>query len=158
QVIMALLEDGIAGRILPADSAAFLTDYYRQKGVTVLPHTVVASVERQGGTILLRTKDIISGAARSDEVDGVVAGLEILANTNLASQAGLAVEDGVVVDQFLRTSQPDIYAAGDIALAFNSALGRRVRVEHENNARVMGKAAGKAMARHLAGAEAEPFD
>ncbi len=158
QVIMALLEDGIAGRILPADAALYLNDYYRQHQVTVLPHSEVVSLERQGKVIVLRTKDIASGATRLDEVDAVVAGLGVTPNTDLAREAGLTVEDGVVVDQFLRTSQPDIYAAGDIALAYNSALGRRVRVEHENNARVMGKAAGKAMARHLAGAEAEPYD
>ena len=158
QVTMALLEDGIAGRILPADSAAFLNDYYRQHNVTVMPHTEVVSIERQGKVIVLRTKDIASGATRADEVDAVVAGLGVTPNIDLARAAGLTVEDGVVVDPFLRTSQPDIYAAGDIALAYNSALGRKVRVEHENNARVMGKAAGKAMARHLAGAEAEPYD
>ena len=158
QVTMALLEDGIAGRILPADSAAFLNDYYRQHGVTVLPHTEVAGIERQGKVILLRTKDMVSGEKRTDEVDAVVAGLGVTPNTDLAREAGLTVEDGVAVDKFLRTSQPDIYAAGDIALVYNSALGRKVRVEHENNARVMGKAAGKAMARHLAGVEAEPYD
>jgi 3-phenylpropionate/trans-cinnamate dioxygenase ferredoxin reductase subunit len=158
QVIMALLEDGIAGRILPADSAAFLNEYYRQHGVTVLPHTEVVSIERQGKVILLRTKDIASGQQRTDEVEAVVAGLGVTPNIDLAREAGLTVEDGVVVDKFLRTSQPDIYAAGDIALAYNSALGRAVRVEHENNARVMGKAAGKAMAQHLTGVEAEPYD
>jgi 3-phenylpropionate/trans-cinnamate dioxygenase ferredoxin reductase subunit len=158
KVTMALLEEGIAARILPIDSALFLNDYYRQRGVTVLPKTEVVSIERHGKVILLQTKDSGTGKHRTDEVDGVVAGLGITANTDLAKDAGLSVEDGVVVDMFLRTSQPDIYAAGDIALAYNSALDRRVRVEHENNARVMGKAAGKAMARHLAGAEAEPYD
>jgi len=158
QVIMAFLEDGIAARILPAESALFLNEYYRQRGVTVLPRTEVVSIERRGKVILLQTKDTTSGAHRTDEVDGVVAGLGIVPNTDLAREAGLTVEDGVLVDKFLRTSQPDIYAAGDIASAYNSALGQRARVEHENNARVMGKAAGKAMARHLAGAEAEPYD
>jgi len=158
QVVMGFLEDGIAARILPADSAQFLNEYYRQRGVTVLPHTEVISIERKGKVILLQTKDNGTGAHRTDEVDGVVAGLGIIPNTDLAQEAGLTVEDGVVVDKFLRTSQPDIYAAGDIACAYTSALGQRVRVEHENNARVMGKAAGVAMARHLAGAEAEPYD
>jgi 3-phenylpropionate/trans-cinnamate dioxygenase ferredoxin reductase component len=158
QVIMGFLEDGIAARVLPADSALFLNEYYRERGVTVLPHTEVVSIERQGTRILLQTKDNVTGAHRTDEVDAVVAGLGIIPNTDLAKEAGLNVEDGVVVDKFLRTSQPDIYAAGDIALFYNPALGQRIRVEHENNARAMGKAAGKAMARHLAGAEAEAYD
>src|SRR5262249_51857154 len=156
QVIMALLEDGIAGRILPADSSAYLNEYYRGKGVTVLPHTEVLSIERHGNVTTLRTKDTVTGKQRTDEVDGVVAGLGVSPNTDLAREAGLTVSDGVEVDRFLRTSQPDIYAAGDIASFYNPALDRKLRVEHENNARSMGKAAGKAMARHLAGAEAEP--
>ena len=64
----------------------------------------------------------------------------------LAEQAGLAVEDGILVDEHLRTSQEAIYAAGDVARFPNPALGRRVRVEHEDNANTMGAAAGRNMA------------
>jgi 3-phenylpropionate/trans-cinnamate dioxygenase ferredoxin reductase subunit len=157
QVVMAFLEEGIADRVLPRDSSLFLNDYYRQRGVTVLPNTEVANIERQGDKIVVHTRNGKTGERRVDEVDAVVGGLGITPNIELAKNAGLAVEEGVVVDEFLRTSQPDIYAAGDIALFYNPALDRRLRVEHENNARAMGKAAGKAMARHLAGAEAEPY-
>jgi NADPH-dependent 2,4-dienoyl-CoA reductase/sulfur reductase-like enzyme len=62
------------------------------------------------------------------------------------------VENGIVVDKHLLTSAPDIYAAGDVANFFHSALGKRVRVEHEDNAVRMGKLAG----RNMAGA-AEPY-
>jgi len=64
----------------------------------------------------------------------------------LAEQAGLRVENGIVVDELLRTSVPEIFAAGDVANFFNPALGMRMRVEHEDNATTMGAAAGKAMA------------
>ena len=57
-------------------------------------------------------------------VDGAVAGLGIEPNDKLAQAAGLKVEDGIVVDEFLRTSHPDIYAAGDVARFFNPALGK----------------------------------
>jgi 3-phenylpropionate/trans-cinnamate dioxygenase ferredoxin reductase component len=76
----------------------------------------------------------------------VVAGLGIAPNTDLAKSVGLAVDDGIVVDEWLRTSHTDIYAAGDVAAFHNPALGKRVRVEHEDNANVMGRAAGEAMA------------
>ncbi len=157
QVVMMFLEGAIADRILPGDSAMFLNEYYRQHGVMVLPDREVVSLERKGDKVVLQTRSQKTGERRTDEVDGVVGGLGIIPNTDLAKAAGLQVEDGVVVDEFLRTSQPDIYAAGDIALFHNPALGRRLRVEHENAARTMGKAAGRAMARHLAGAEAEPY-
>jgi 3-phenylpropionate/trans-cinnamate dioxygenase ferredoxin reductase component len=58
------------------------------------------------------------------------------------------VEHGIVVDRHLRTSRPDVYAAGDVARFFQPALHRYVRIEHEDNARRMGRTAGRAMAGH----------
>ncbi len=83
----------------------------------------------------------------------MIAGLGLLPNTELAEQAGIEVENGIVVDEQLHTSQPDVFAAGDVAAFTSPALGRRIRVEHEDNARVMGQAAG----RNMAGA-GEPYD
>ena len=65
---------------------------------------------------------------------------------DLARQIGLEVTDGVVVDEYLRSSREDIYAAGDAANFHNPALDRRVRVEHEDNANTMGEIAGRNMA------------
>src|SRR6266566_656637 len=79
-------------------------------------------------------------------VDVIVAGLGIVPNVELAEQAGLHVENGIVVDELLRTSAPDVYAAGDVANFFNPALGTRIRVEHEDNANTMGAAGGRSMA------------
>jgi NADPH-dependent 2,4-dienoyl-CoA reductase/sulfur reductase-like enzyme len=60
--------------------------------------------------------------------------------------AGLEVDNGIVVDEALRTSHPDIYAAGDVAAFYNPALDQRIRVEHEDNANTMGQVAGRSMA------------
>jgi NADPH-dependent 2,4-dienoyl-CoA reductase/sulfur reductase-like enzyme len=79
-------------------------------------------------------------------VDGVVAGLGIEPNVKLAQEAGLRVENGIVVDEFLQTSHPDIFAAGDVAAFYSPALRRRLRVEHEDNANTMGHWAGRNMA------------
>jgi NADPH-dependent 2,4-dienoyl-CoA reductase/sulfur reductase-like enzyme len=79
-------------------------------------------------------------------VDAVVAGIGITPNTELATKAGLAVENGVVVDEHLRTTHPDVFAAGDVARFTAPSLGTRIRVEHEDNALTMGRAAGRAMA------------
>ena len=65
---------------------------------------------------------------------------------SLARAAGLTVKDGIEVDPQLRTSRPDIYAAGDVASFQNPALGKRIRVEHEDNANTMGAIAGRNMA------------
>ena len=86
-------------------------------------------------------------------VAGLVAGLGIALNIALAQAAGLAVDDGIVVDADLRTSHPDIYAAGDVAAFHQPVLNKRLRVEHEDNANTMGWLAG----RNRAG-EAVPYD
>jgi NADPH-dependent 2,4-dienoyl-CoA reductase/sulfur reductase-like enzyme len=82
-----------------------------------------------------------------------VAGIGIEPNVELAESIGLATDNGIVVDQFLRTSQPDIYAAGDVAAFHNPALDKRMRVEHEDNANTMGRLAGRNMA-----GKSEPYD
>jgi 3-phenylpropionate/trans-cinnamate dioxygenase ferredoxin reductase subunit len=66
-------------------------------------------------------------------------------NAGLAEDAGLDVDNGVLCDQSLRTSDPDVYAAGDIAHWFNPLFGQRVRVEHWANANDGGQAAARAM-------------
>jgi NADPH-dependent 2,4-dienoyl-CoA reductase/sulfur reductase-like enzyme len=75
----------------------------------------------------------------------VVVGIGAVPNTGLAADAGLDVDNGILTDDALRTSDPDIFAAGDVANSFNPLLGRRVRVEHWGNALAGGPAAAKSM-------------
>ncbi len=147
QVSMVFPENSISENAFPKDLSKFLNEYYRLNGVEVLAGESVVSVQKEGDHILART-----GSGRVLEVDGVVAGIGIHPNLDLAKQAGLETENGIVVNEQLQTSQPDIYAAGDVANFFHSGLGRRVRVEHEDNAVQMGTTAG----RNMAGAS-EPY-
>ncbi|MEO5831401.1 MAG: FAD-dependent oxidoreductase, partial [Rhodanobacter sp.] len=78
-------------------------------------------------------------------------------NTALAEQAGLAVDNGIVVDAQLRTSDADIWAAGDVANFHSTALDRRMRVEHEDAAVSMGRHAGRAMTGITEAYTATPF-
>ena len=107
----------------------------------VVAGDAVTSLEKTGDRSIVRTR-----AGRSFEVDGVVAGIGIRPNLELAQQAGLQVGNGIVVNEHLLTSAPDIFAAGDVAKFYHSALGKGVRVEHEDNALRMGKLAGRNMA------------
>ena len=141
KVVMVFPEESIGANIYPHDLSGFLNDYYREKGVEVVPDDLVASLEQIGDRSTVRTK-----SGRVFEVDGVIAGIGIRPNLGLAQQAGLLVENGIIVDEHLLTSAPDIFAAGDVANFFHSALGKRVRVEHEDNAIKMGKMAGRNMA------------
>jgi NADPH-dependent 2,4-dienoyl-CoA reductase/sulfur reductase-like enzyme len=141
KVTMVFLEDAIGGLVFPTDLAHFLNDYYRGKGVEIITNDSVASVQKEGERIIVRT-----GSGRLIETDGVVAGIGIRPNVDLAKDAGLKIENGIVVNERLETSLPDIYAAGDAVNFFHAALGKRVRVEHEDNAVFMGKLAGQNMA------------
>ena len=141
KVVMVFPDNAISDSIFPADLAEFLNEYYRLNGVDLVTGDSVASVQKDGDRLLVRT-----GSGRLIEADGVVAGVGIHPNLELAKQAGLQIDNGIVVNEQLQTLDPDIYAAGDAANFFHSALGKRVRVEHEDNAVQMGKLAGRNMA------------
>jgi 3-phenylpropionate/trans-cinnamate dioxygenase ferredoxin reductase subunit len=91
------------------------------------------------------------------DAEMVVVGIGVTPNTGLAEDAGLEVDNGVLCDQSLRTSDPDVYAAGDIAHWFNPLLGQRVRVEHWANANDGGEAAARAMLGQEAVYDVVPF-
>jgi NADPH-dependent 2,4-dienoyl-CoA reductase/sulfur reductase-like enzyme len=141
EVVMVFRGPAICSGRFPAGLCEFLNDYFRKKGVQLFPEDSISAMQRSGNGWSVRT-----GAGKEFVVDAVVAGLGIEPNVDLARQASLQVEDGVVVDEFLRTSHPEIYAAGDVAAFYNPALGQRIRVEHEDNANTMGKCAGSNMA------------
>lgn len=147
-VTLVVTGNAIGDRLYPADLACFLNGYYQEKGVEVLTHERAVGIESRGDQYALKT-----GSGREIIVDGVVAGIGIEPETALAKEAGLEVEDGVVVDRFLRTNAPDIFAAGDVAAFWDATLGKRRRVEHEDNAKTMGRRAGRNMA-----GEAESYD
>ncbi len=159
EVVLLFPASVICERMFPRELGDFITKYYREKGVEVLAGERAAGLERHSDSFVLKTT-----SARELTVDGVIAGLGIEPNVELAQSAGIRVEEGIVVDEFLRTSHPDIYAAGDVAAFYNPALRRRLRVEHEDNANTMGKLAGQNMAglpqryRHLPFFYSDLFD
>ena len=141
KVTMLVPEQGVSARVFPADLSGFVTDYYRGKGVEMRIGEGLASLEQRGGKVVIKTT-----AGKEFPADVLVAGLGIVPNIEIAEHAGLRVDNGIVVDEWLRTTRPEIYAAGDVANFPSAALGRHVRVEHEDAANSMGRAAGLAMA------------
>ncbi|HEX7581813.1 MAG TPA: FAD-dependent oxidoreductase [Gaiellaceae bacterium] len=144
-VTMVFPEAAIAARLFPAPLAEFVTGYYREKGIEVLTGETVASV---------RDGHLTTGAGRKLEADVVVAGLGIVPATELAEAAGLAVDNGIVVDEYGRAGgRDDVFAAGDVANFPIPALEKHTRVEHEDHANSHGKAVGA----NMAGA-GQPYD
>lgn len=139
-VAMVFPEAGIGGQQFPVDLSTFLNQYYEENGVTVVPGANIEAIEGGHGHVHVVTD------AGVLHVDAVVAGIGIEPNTSLAEATGLEVDDGVVVQPSLQTSDPNIYAAGDVARFYNPALDRKMRVEHEDNANTMGEMAGRSMA------------
>jgi NADPH-dependent 2,4-dienoyl-CoA reductase/sulfur reductase-like enzyme len=90
-------------------------------------------------------RQVVTSAGTVLDADFVIAGIGAAPNVSLAADAGLDVEGGIATDASLRTSDPDIFAAGDVASAFNPLLGRRITVQHWSNALNGGPAAARAM-------------
>ncbi len=140
--VTLIFEDLTLGeRHFPKKFSRFLNAYFTEQGVRLVPGQNVKSI------VPVHDKwKVTTHREESFFADGVIAGLGIVPNVQLAQAAGAACEDGIVVDEFLCTSLPDIWAAGDVANFFSPHLEKRVRIEHEDAANSMGSAAGRNMA------------
>ena len=141
KVTMIFPEQFILQKVLPGDLAAFVTEYYRSKGVKVLGGDVPTDVRRAEGRIVTTTK---SGKKISGDMAIAAIGLNL--HVEMAKQAGLKVENGIAVNSYLQTSDPRIFAAGDVAFFPAPSLDKSIRIEHWNNAQSQGKHAGENMA------------
>jgi 3-phenylpropionate/trans-cinnamate dioxygenase ferredoxin reductase subunit len=127
--------------VLGPEAAAIFANLHRDHGVDLRSQVAVAELTGSNGAV---TGVILSDGSRID-ADMVLVGVGITPNTQLAAEAGLDVDNGILVDEHLRSSDVNIFAAGDVANAYNPRLDRHIRVEHWANARRQGATAGKAM-------------
>jgi 3-phenylpropionate/trans-cinnamate dioxygenase ferredoxin reductase subunit len=127
-------------RVLGTEVGAVYRDIHLDHGVQMLMGTGVEAFE--GGTAVERVR---TNDGRELECDFVVVGVGVQPRTALAAQAGLAVDNGVLVDEHLQTEAPDVFAAGDVANAYHPFYGERIRVEHWANALHQGPVAARAM-------------
>ena len=135
-------------RVLGPELGAIYRDIHSEHGVNLLADTGLEAFEGEGEVEAVRTAD-----GNRIEADFVVVGVGVAPRTGLASAAGIEVDNGILVDAHLRTSAPDVFAAGDVANAEHPLFGRRIRVEHWANALNQGPAA----ARSMLGAD-QPYD
>jgi NADPH-dependent 2,4-dienoyl-CoA reductase/sulfur reductase-like enzyme len=143
RVTMVFPESRLLERVAPEELSAALHDKYASYRVRILTGT---KPERLEGATHVRTAVLDNGETL--DVDLVVMGVGIRLNDELAREAGLEMGErgAVLVDEFLRTSDPDIYAAGDIAAWPDPTYGKRLRVEHWDVAFRQGMRAGRNMA------------
>jgi len=121
--------DRLMGRALPAEIGAAFDALHRENGVDVRLDTGIESIK---GTD--KVQAVITSTGDRLEADGVIVGVGIIPDTALAAAAGLEVANGITVDEFCRTSDPAIYAAGDVTDHPNPLVGRRLRLESWQNA------------------------
>ncbi len=141
EVSMVFPGPHLVDRVFPEPLARALQAGFAERGVHVLAGDRPASITRSGKHFIVRTEQ-----GRRIGADLAVAGIGITPNLTLAAQAHLQTGDGVVVNEHLQTSDPDIYAAGDNAYFPYPSLGRSMRVEHWDNSLNQGRCAGRNMA------------
>ena len=132
--------DMLCARALTPDMAAYLLDVHRGRGVDVRLGAAVEALTGEGRVTGARLAGGETLAATA-----VVIGIGIVPNVELARAAGIAVDNGIRVDALCRTSDPDIFAAGDVTNHPNRLLGRNIRLESWENAQNQGIAAARAM-------------
>jgi 3-phenylpropionate/trans-cinnamate dioxygenase ferredoxin reductase subunit len=128
-------------RVLGAEVAQVFAALHREHGVDLRFGVQVAEITSAGG----RASGVLLADGTHVAADAVIVGVGITPNVQLAEAAGLEVSNGIVVDSQLRSSDPDIFAAGDVANAYHPLLGKRIRVEHWANALNQPSTAARAM-------------
>jgi 3-phenylpropionate/trans-cinnamate dioxygenase ferredoxin reductase subunit len=140
---VAVVEAGpqLMGRVVPAELAGTVADVHRARGVRI--HIGVRP------EAFLGTADGVRAVALSDgsliAADGVLVGIGVLPRTELAERAGIAVDDGIVVDEHFRTSDEHVFAAGDVARVFHARERRHLRTESWRAAGAQGRGAAASM-------------
>jgi 3-phenylpropionate/trans-cinnamate dioxygenase ferredoxin reductase subunit len=139
-------------RIFGSEIGSFYRDVHRDHGIEMRLGEGVEAFEGDGTVTGVRTSE-----GRVVACDLAVVGVGVTPRVQLAQDAGLAVENGVLVDEQLRTSAPNVFAAGDVANATHPFYGRRIRVEHWSNALNQGRAAGRSMVDQLDAYDRIPY-
>lgn len=141
QVTVIEAQPHIWARFVDATLAGFFQDYCTQKGITFYTNEMVTEIRGQD-----RPSSVITRSGRELPCDFICIGVGIIPNVELAQQAGLEVNNGIVVNEYLQSSHPDIYAAGDVVNYPDPIFGKRRRVEHWGHAEYCGLLAGQNMA------------
>jgi 3-phenylpropionate/trans-cinnamate dioxygenase ferredoxin reductase subunit len=134
------LTPALLSLVVDVETSAFVTAYLQQQGVTILTDTAATQFMGVQG----RVRAVATNTGKAIAADLVAVGVGIALNTELAAAAGLTVDNGIVVNEYLQATA-SIFAAGDIARYYSPPLGRHLRVEHYDVALQHGRLAGANM-------------
>jgi 3-phenylpropionate/trans-cinnamate dioxygenase ferredoxin reductase subunit len=135
-------------RVLGQQIGDVVASVHRDNGVEMLLKDGVAAFEGDS-----RVQRVVTTNGRRIECDFVVVGIGVQPDVDVVGESGIATDNGILVDEYCRTNVADIFAAGDVANHYHPLFGRRMRVEHWQNAMQQGAAA----ARNMLGQQ-QPYD
>ena len=125
-------------RILQRVTAPVMSDFYRrvhgEEGVQILENVIASEIKEADGEI-----EVLTSCKKSFKADMVIIGIGVVPNVELAERAGLKTGNGIEVNEFCQTSDPNIYAAGDVTWHYNPIYKEHVRLESVPNATEQGK-------------------
>lgn len=136
QVTVLEAQPRILQRVTVPEISAFYARVHREEGVQIIPNATLASIN--GKTAV---ESVTCADGTTIKADLVIIGIGVVPATDLAKDAGLEVDNGIIVDEYARTSDKDIVAAGDCTHHFNDIYGRKVRLESVQNATDQAKVA-----------------
>jgi 3-phenylpropionate/trans-cinnamate dioxygenase ferredoxin reductase subunit len=132
----------LMGRVVPLEMAEAIAALQRERGVTIRTSTRPVAFDSNGDGV----RGVVLDDGEVLPADAVLIGIGVVPRTELASSAGLATDDGVVVDEYFQTSEQSIFAAGDVARVYHCAQQRHVRIEQWEPAQGQGRHAAMSMA------------
>lgn len=141
EVTMIFPSATLCRRVFPEKLGLAVQQHFQGRGIRVIPSDFPTSISKSGDKFRAET-----ASGKSLESDLVIIGIGVDPSIDLAKEAGLEVGNGIVVNEYLESSHPDIHAAGDNAFFPYRALGHDMRIEHWDNALSQGKLAGRNMA------------
>lgn len=129
KVLVLERDNRVLARVTTPQLSGFFQGLHTQHGVQIFPNKNVVSIDTSGAVDRVLCKD-----GSTYEADLIIVGVGVQVNKELAEAAGIAVEDGILVDSTTQTNIPDIYAVGDCTLHFNPHYQRKIRLESVQNA------------------------
>ncbi len=136
ETTMLVRDNKLFAKLGSPELSVFFEDYFKNQGVAIVYGDSVDSFEMTGDGI-----NVVTKAGNSRQCDIAAVGIGVIPNTQFLEGSGVEVDNGVRVDEYMRSSIPDIYAAGDVANFYDPIFGKRRRVEHWDNAITQGELA-----------------
>lgn len=138
-------QDRVMNRVVAPEMSKFLTTLHRENGVNVHTNVECAEIRSKMNSGTDSAEGVTSADGTFFPADVVVIGIGVSPRDGLASAAGIACDDGIIVDGLGRTNDPNVFAAGDVARQLSSLYGRRIRLESWQNAQNQAIAVGKSL-------------